>query len=302
MDSLKSEPLSQVPPLIVIVGPTASGKSRLGMAVARRFNGEIICADSRTIYKGMDIGTAKPTQEERQEIKHHLLDIVSPDQYFSAAEFKKLANQAIPRIVRAGRLPIMVGGSGLYIDSVLFDYQFAPAAHPATRAYLEKLTTEELQRLCLNKQIPLPENAKNRRHLIRTIETGGFLPKKHSMRPNTLVVGLAVDKAALFKNVTDRAEQMVRNGVLDEMRLLGRQYGWNSEAMTGNIYRAFRGVLQGQDDLSIAKGKFIRADWLLAKRQLTWFKRNPRIKWGSSDELMTVVERFVSQLSCKRHL
>lgn len=114
-------------PLVVITGPTASGKTSLAMEVAKLFNGEIICADSRTIYKGMDIGTAKPTKKEQAAIPHHIIDVVEPNQSFTVADFKELALKAIDDITKRGKLPIMVGGTGLYIDSVIFDYQFGPA-------------------------------------------------------------------------------------------------------------------------------------------------------------------------------
>lgn len=117
-------------PLIVIVGPTASGKTTLAIELARRLDGEIICADSRTVYKGMDIGTAKPTEEEQLFVPHHLLDVVDPGERFTVADFKRLANEAIIDIIGRGKVPIMVGGSGLYIDAVLFDYKFAPVGTP----------------------------------------------------------------------------------------------------------------------------------------------------------------------------
>ena len=113
--------------LLVIVGPTASGKTALAIELAERMNGEIICADSRTVYRGLDIGTAKPTPEERARVPHHLLDVVDPDQPFSVADFKRLAEQAITDVRRRDKLPILVGGSGLYIDAIIYDYQFSAA-------------------------------------------------------------------------------------------------------------------------------------------------------------------------------
>src|SRR6266496_2898548 len=132
-------PMSTFPPLVVIVGATASGKSALAMEVARQWDGEIIAADSRTVYKGMDIGTAKPTAEDQAHVRHHLLDIRNPDEHFSAAEFKQLAETAIKNISGRGKLPILVGGPGLYVHAILYDYQFGPAADMQKRAYLDTL-------------------------------------------------------------------------------------------------------------------------------------------------------------------
>ena len=125
--------MAPLAPLVVIVGQTASGKSALAMGLAKEFNGQIICADSRTIYKGMDIGTAKPNKKDREVVKHHLLDIVEIDQAFSAAKFKQLANDLIVEIHSRGKLPIMVGGTGLYVDAVLFDYKFSPKVSEQTQ-------------------------------------------------------------------------------------------------------------------------------------------------------------------------
>src|SRR5688572_21256799 len=162
-------------PLIVIAGPTASGKSALAMKVAKKYNGEIICADSRTVYKGMDIGTAKPSAVDRKEVPHHLLDIVQPNQPFTAADFKEQALAAIDDISGRGKLPIMVGGTGLYIDSVIFDYRFGDPADPDKRAQLQDMTLEQLQQMCVMEGIRLPENTKNKRHLVRAVELGGVI-------------------------------------------------------------------------------------------------------------------------------
>ncbi len=279
--------------MVVIVGPTASGNSNLAMEAARRWDGEIICADSRTVYREMDIGTAKPSQKDRQAVQHHLLDIASPGDRFSAAEFKEMAEKAIQDIASRGKLPVMAGGSGLYVDSVIFNYRFGPAADQRKRRILEKMSTEELQRLGEAKRIKLPENTRNKRYLIRAIELGGTIKQRLKLRPNTLVVGITTKKEDLLQRIESRANQMIRQGILDELRTLGHQYDWHTEAMTGNIYRAFRGVVEDRKTLNQAKQEFIAADLRLAKRQLTWFKRNPYIKWGTPDELMQEIERFL---------
>lgn len=281
-------------PLVVIVGPTASGKSDLGMKVAQRFNGEIICADSRTVYKEMDIGTAKPSHKDQQTVRHHLLDIVKPGDWFTAAEFKRLAINAIDDINARGKLPIIVGGTGLYVDSILFDYQFGPPVAPEYRAELTAKSTEELQEICIKKDIPPPENSRNKRHLIRAIELGGLLGHKKSIRTNTIVVGIATEKEVLKQRIESRAFKMIREGILEEVKYLSQRYDWDSEAMTGNIYRCFRGVIEGKKKLSEALEEFVRSDLQLAKRQMTWFKRNPSIIWSDNpNELLNKIEQFI---------
>jgi tRNA dimethylallyltransferase len=282
-------------PLIVIAGPTASGKSALAMQIAKKYNGELICADSRTVYKGMDIGTAKPSQQDRKEIRHHLLDVVEPNDVFTAADFKECALEAIAEITARGKLPIMVGGTGLYIDAVIFDYQFGDRANPGRRAELQAMSVEQLQQMCLMEGISLPTNTKNKRHLIRAIEIHGLINHKKTLRPNTLVVALTTDRDNLRSRIQKRAEEMVAEGVLDEVKHLGEQFGWSGEALTGNIYRVFKPVVEG--NLSIQEGieHSVTSDMQLAKRQVTWLKRNPYVVWGNAEQLRTVIEHFVQQ-------
>lgn len=282
------------PPLIVIVGPTASGKSDLAMAVARQVDGEIICADSRTIYKGMDIGTAKPSKQDQLEVPHHLLDVVEPDQRFTVADFKRLSNKAIDDIWSRGKLPILVGGSGLYIDSVIFNYQLGVQADPALREELSSKTIEELQEICRQRDIDMPENKSNKRYLIRAIELGGVVKHPKKLRDETIVVGISTDKTDLKKRVEVRARQMIEQGVAGEVAALGARYGWNSEAMKGNIYRVFRGVAEGWKDTDVATQEFIASDLKLVKKQITWFKRNKHIVWGGPQELLSAIEHFVA--------
>jgi tRNA dimethylallyltransferase len=281
-------------PLVVIVGPTSSGKSDLALRIAREHNGEIICADSRTVYKGMDIGTAKPSKEEQSEIRHHLLDVVEPDQPFSAARFKQLANQAIEDISRRGKLPIMVGGTGLYVDAVIFDYQFGEQADSSERERLQQLSVPELQRICSDKNIEMPFNAANKRHLIRAIELGGLPKRTTVLRSHTIVVGISTEKIILEKRITSRVHAMIAAGILHETKELGERYGWQTEAMTGNIYRVFHEVLQGTLSEEEAIEVVSRSDLRLAKRQMTWFRRNPHIIWGDSAELEGRINSFLA--------
>lgn len=283
-------------PLVAIVGPTASGKSALALQAANQLNGEIICADSRTVYKGMDIGTAKPTERDQVAIRHHLLDIVGPNQPFNAAAFKQRALAAIKDIETRSKLPILVGGTGLYIDSVLFDYQFGPAADTAFRNQLQLLSRHELESICRQKDIAMPINNSNKRHLMRAIELGGLISQTKTLRDNTIVVGIAAERSRLRKRVEQRVRDMFDRGVLQEAQNLADHYGWDSEAMTGSVYRLAGKVLGGELSKEHAIEECIKSDMQLAKRQMTWFKRNPHIYWSSDpQELLERINAFVTQ-------
>lgn len=257
-----------IAPLIVIVGETASGKSDLGLEIAERFGGEIICADSRTIYKGMDIGTAKPTLADQKRAPHHMLDIVEPGESYSAAQFKQSVLDLIPQIIDRGNIPVMVGGSGMYIDSVIFDYQFS-----------DKQAERDPQ---------------NPRHLLKKSQSNNSLKEIQQLRPNTLVIGLQLEREVLLERITKRVELMVHNGLIDEVKKLGNRYGWDSEAMSGIGYRFFGQYVRGEIELDEAKAKFVQGDLSLAKRQRTWFKRNKYIHWiHDSQSAFPLVQTFL---------
>lgn len=278
-------------PLVVIVGPTASGKSATAMRIAEEFNGEIICADSRTVYKGMDIGTAKPSAADRRKVPHWGLDIVEPGVPFTAADFKYFAQQKIHEIRTRGHVPMVVGGTGLYVDGLIFDYQFGEK-QPELRVELETKSLEELIEYCKNNNISLPENQQNRRYVIRAIEQKSINDKRlNEPIENTLVVGIATNRDELRSRITARSEQLFEQGMVEEAKLLGEKYGWNSEAMTGNVYRLTKYYLDGEFDESELKKRFVISDWQLAKRQLTWLKRNPFIVWKSLDDAYLYIKQ-----------
>lgn len=265
-------------PLIVIVGPTASGKTALAIEIAKKYNGEIICADSRTVYKGMDIGTAKPTVPERQGIPHHLLDVVEPDQKFTAADFKKLADEAIDDIQKRGKLPIMVGGSGLYIDAVIYDYNFR-ASNPDIRSKFQDASVEELQAELAARGIPLPQNDRNQRYLLRSLESGQAAPIDKILQPETLIIGLDIDRKILKSRIAARVDSMLQSGLIDEIKRLSKSYGWVPSAMQAPAYKSFRNYVDGHESLDQAVSYNIMFDARLAKKQRTWFKRNNSIQW-----------------------
>jgi tRNA dimethylallyltransferase len=283
-------------PLIVIVGETASGKSALAMELAEQYNGGIICADSRTIYKEMDIGTAKPGPAERKRVPHYCLDLVRPDERFTVADFKQHALRAIDDIAGRGKLPIMVGGTGLYIDAVLYDFQFRPPSDPVERLRLQAMTVEELQQELTDKGIPLPENSRNPRHLVRTLETGGAVSVRKELRPNTLVLGLKVERELLAERIQARVGQMVGQGFADEVRQVSQKYGWDAPALQAPGYKAFRGYISGMADLDEAKAAFVKNDLQLAKRQRTWFKRNNSVHWFDNGGNLTNFVELVTTL------
>lgn len=267
-------------PLVVIVGPTASGKSSVAMEVARKHGGEIICADSRTVYKGMDIGTAKPSLKDQQEVPHFGLDLVEPGEVFTAADFQRYAKQKIGEIRARGSVPILVGGTGLYVDAVLFDYEFGQKASLKNRQFLYSMSLEELHDYSKEHNIPLPKNIYNKRYVIRAIEQGGVNNKRSDEpQPNTIIVGITTDKKLLRQRIESRAQALFSAGMIEEARQLAHQYGWESEAMTGNIYRLVKQYDDGELSDKQLFEKFVTADWRLAKRQLTWLRRNPFIHW-----------------------
>lgn len=283
-------------PLVVITGPTASGKTSLAIDLAEKYDGEIICADSRTIYKGMDIGTAKPTLEERRSVVHWGLDLVEPGEAFSAADFKAYANEKIANIRGRNKVPFLVGGTGLYIDAVIFDYQFGATANTELRDKLEQLTIEQLHKYCLTNNIELPENKLNKRYVIRAIEQGKVNRKRdNTIMDDTYVVAIATDRGVLRTRIQQRTEQFFDNGVVDEAIKLGKKYGWENEAMTGNIYPLVRQYLKHEINLKEMKDKFTTLDWRLAKRQMTWLRRNPEVKWLSLIDAADYLEGILAK-------
>lgn len=267
-------------PLVVLVGPTASGKTKIAIELAQIYDGEIICADSRTVYKEMDIGTAKPGLEERQSVSHWGLDLVSPNEIFTASDFKDYANKKINEIRARGKVPFLVGGTGLYIDAVIFDYQFGPPANQDVRKIFEKMSIEELHEYCKKANIKLPENHKNKRYIIRAIEQKSINNKRRSEPiDNCYVVGIATDRDVLRKRIEKRTEQLLNDGVVKEAKKLGKKYGWQNNSMSGNIYPICREYINGSISIDELKRIFIARDMNLAKRQMTWFKRSPYTVW-----------------------
>jgi tRNA dimethylallyltransferase len=268
------------PKLVVIVGETASGKTALAIRLAREFGGEIICADSWTVRREVDIGTAKPTAAERALVPHHLLDVVGPDEDFTAAVFQRLGKEAIADIANRGNLPIMVGGTGLYIDGVLYEYGFLPAGDRADREVLNQLSVTELLQKISELGLELGAvDTRNKRRLIRLIETNGAQQTRQKLREHTLIIGMQAQRDELQQRVAKRIDDMLAAGLEDEVRGLVERYGWGCEALKGIAYAQWRGYFLGTETREQARQRIIKATLDLAKRQRTWFRRNKSIRW-----------------------
>jgi len=293
-------------PLVVIVGPTASGKTSLAIKLAEKFNGEIISADSRTIYCDLNIGTAKPTAAEQKRVKHWGIDLVDPNQRFTVADYQKYALAKIADIRGRGKIPFLVGGSGLYVDAVLFNYEFGSNADKKLRDELNEMTVEELQNYCNKHNILLPENYKNKRYLVRTIECKSDVKNtRNKIRDDTIVAGILVDGDELRGRIAKRVCAMFDGGIEEETRQSFAKYAPNfdgspesfaklPEALKSNIYPIVWRMLNGEisRDEAIALSEI--DDWHLTKRQMTWFRRNPAIEWLPSGE----IEKYLEQKIC----
>ena len=281
----------QPAPLLVIVGETASGKSALAIELALALNGEIICADSWTVRREVTIGTAKPTAEQQALVPHHLLDIVDPCEDFTAAVFKRLANDKIKDISGRGRLPIMVGGTGLYIDGVLFDFNFLPAGDRGERELLNQLSIDQLLAKITEQGLELGGiDTRNKRRLIRLLETNGAEQQRQPLRKNTLILGLQTDRELLTERITQRVDTMLAAGLEQEVDALQTKYGWNCEALKGVGYSQWQPYFLGQKsaaELAVTQHRILKATLDLAKRQRTWFKRNKSIHWLSTPVNLT---------------
>ncbi len=252
--------------IIVILGPTGSGKTGVAIEIAKAieerakklvagnhcgFRGvEIISADSRAIYKQMDVGTAKPSLAERDGVKHWGIDLVEPGERFTVADWKHYAEQKISEIRTRGNLPMIVGGTGLYIDALVYNYQFTEQ---------KKLSQEDRRNDCAN----------------------------------FLLIGIKTEPTILRKRITQRTDKLFVQELYDETQKLVDQYGWESQAMKSNIYQFAWGYMTGKYSLEEAKKLAFYDDWHLAKRQLTWFKRNKNINWLPLAEIKDYVLKCI---------
>lgn len=296
---------AQLSKIIALVGPTASGKTRLGVTLAKQFNGEVVSADSRAIYQEMNIGTAKPSTEEQAGIPHHLIDFVPLDKNYTVAHSKKDALAVINTILSRGKLPILVGGTGLYIKAVIDNLEWPKI--PANPALRRKLEAKPPAELFATLQALDPETAAiidehNPRRLVRALEvrllTGKSFQAQQKVGPplfETLQVGLNPPKEELYKRIDERLAEQIERGLENEVRGLVAKYGWDSILSSTIKYQEWRPYFENQATLAQTIAALKKADRDYAKRQLTWFKKDQRVKWvKSDDEALKVVAEFLS--------
>lgn len=263
-------------PVIAIVGETGSGKTSLAIKLAKKYNGELISADSRSIYRHLNIGTAKPDSTELKGTKLWGIDLINPDESYSVYEFQKYTKAKIAEIHSRNKIPIMVGGSGLYIDSVILNYKFSTKRQIDQSVNLNDMSIDALIIYCQNNNITLPENYKNKRFLVNTILRDNKSSRQLTPDINYLVLGIEIPKKVLESKLKDRIIHMLKNNVRDEALEIFHRYGSDIEAIKGNIYSLLKNKDIKDEDL-IQKCKFL--DLKLAKKQKTWFKRHKYIIW-----------------------
>lgn len=291
--------------LVVILGPTAVGKSTLAVKLAKKFNGEIVSADSRQVYKGMNIGTGKITKKEMKNVTHHLLDVVSPKKRFSVAQYQKLAFLAIDKILKKGKLPFLVGGSPFYIYSIVEGWQF-PKVKPdwKLRKKLEEKSTKEL--LAILKKLD-PKRAKtidpkNKRRLIRAIEIAKKLKKvpklKKIPRYDALLIGIKKEKDELKKLIKRRLLKRLRIGMIKEIkRLKENGLSWKRLEEFGLEYKWGALFLQKKISFSEMVKNLQKDIFNFAKRQMMWFKRDKRIHWVQNQkQAEKLIKNFLSKI------
>ena len=299
--------------VVAVVGPTAAGKTELSLALAQALGGEIVSADSRQIYRGMDIGTAKATPEERALVPHHLLDVVDPDQVLTLAEYQRLACAAIDDILARGRLPLLVGGTGQYVYAVIEGWRIPEVApQPALRAALEAEAAAQgaeafHARLAALDPIAASRiDPRNVRRVIRALEvcltTGRPISELQTKSPppyKIIQVGVTRPRPELYARIDARVERMIAAGLVDEVRCLAEAgYSWDLPAMTGLGYRQIGQYLRGEVTLDEAVALIKKGTRRLVQQQYNWFRPDdPMIRWvdpGDADvvgELVSVLPR-----------
>lgn len=291
------------PKILVIVGPTASGKTRMAVELAQRHNGEVISADSMQIYRTMDIGTAKPTKEEMGGVPHHMIDVADPEEDFSVARYVEMAARCVDDVLARGKLPIVAGGTGLYIDSLLSGRTFAPfSPDSALRGELEQELAEKGGQAMLEALAQVDPEAAQRLHpndhkrIIRALEvyrsTGKTITQHNREtqaippRYDALTIGLAFqDRQAMWRRIDQRVDEMVAAGLEDEVRrLLTSGISPKCTAMQAIGYKEFTQALSGEMTWQEAADVVKLRSRQYAKRQLTWFGRNPNTRWVRWDD------------------
>jgi tRNA dimethylallyltransferase len=297
------------PKVVVIAGPTASGKSSLAIDLALHFDGEIVNADSMQVYRGMDVGTAKPSVNERRGIPHHLLDVVDPDEHFDAATYRSLGTPVLRDMASRNKACFVVGGTGLYIKSMLGGLLKCPKADPQLRDELhqeweDRGPTQLFERLrALDPESAQKIHPHDRLRIIRALEVYlltrqpfSSLVQGHRFKEQTfhaLKIGLQVNRPQLYERINQRALNMVEGGLVTETEgLLMKGYSPHLKSMNSLGYRHMRGFLEGAYDLDEAIRQLQRDTRRYAKRQLTWFGADPEMVWIKTEKLEEIVQRI----------
>lgn len=296
------------PPLAAIVGPTASGKSELAMALAGRQPLEILVADSRQVYRGMDIGTAKPTPLDRRAVPHHLLDLVDPDARFTVADWLDHARPTVPAVAARGRLPLVVGGTGLYVSALVdgFDIAAQPWSPEIRERLAAELETDGLASLAarltrLDPQAARGTDLHNPRRVLRALERAeaggaGQAPRAEPYPGRLALLGIARPREVLYRRIDARVDALFAGGLLDEVsRLLAAGYDPQLAPMTGHGYQEAARHLAGEWSLGQARQVTAQRTRQYAKRQISWFRRDPRIVWLDAGDGSTSDRAFVER-------
>lgn len=295
--------MSEKNKIIVILGPTASGKSDVAVSLAKKFKGEVISADSRQVYKGLDIGTGKITKKEMKGIPHYLLDVAFPKKRFTASEFKNFSEKAIVKIIKNKKVPIICGGTGFYIDALLGEKQIPKVPpNPELRKKLEKKSAEEFFKVLKKLDPERAKNidAKNPRRLIRAIEICKVLRKVpkfelRSMNYEVCKIGIKIPDEELKKRINKRIDKWFRQGLIKEVRNLHKKgLSWKRMSELGLEYKIVSNFLRSPLRSKVSKAPFdtlqlkkemAEKTWQYAKRQKTWFKKDKNIVWFTLNEV-----------------
>jgi len=301
--------------VICIVGPTAVGKTKMSVELAKRLNGEIISGDSMQIYRGMDIGTAKATTEERQGIPHYLIDEKNPEEGYSVAEFQRTVRVKIEEIKTRGKLPILVGGTGLYIKSVLFDYEFSkevPTEKKVNTDY-QHLTNDQVYELLkeIDEKAALEIHPNNRKRVIRALEifkeTGvkkseTIEKQEHQLIYEACLIGLTDERNVLYERINHRVDKMFDEGLVEEVkRLFDLGIPKESQAIRAIGYKECYDYFEGLIDLETCKELIKRNSRRYAKRQYTWFRNQMDVNWfevniNQFEKTILEVENFIKKM------
>lgn len=298
--------MTKKPKIIAVVGPTSSGKTALAVELAKKNGGEIVSTDSRQIYRGLDIGAGKVTKREMQGVPHHLLDIASPKRTFSVAQYQRQAKRVVADIIKRGKIPILCGGTGLYVDSIINDQAFPPVPpNTELRKKLGRLSTTELFKK-LEKLDPARASnidPKNPHRLIRAIEIATTLGSVPVLIPtnssyDTLIIGLSLPREQLQRRIHTRLLSRMRHGMVAEAtRLHNNTLSWKRMEALGLDYRYLAQFLQRKITKIEMLQKIEKENWLYAKRQMVWFKRNKNTMWFQPNDGRLVLDTVKKYLS-----